>query len=35
MAKAIIWINIDAELRKLREQTRLDTSVVLALNDEC
>ncbi len=35
MAKAASWIEIDAEERKLGEQTGLDTPVVLALNDEC
>ncbi len=35
MAKAASWTNIDAEARKLGEQTGLDTPVVLALNDEC
>ena len=34
MAKAGYWANTDAELRKLGEQTGLDTLVVLALNDE-
>ena len=34
MAKAGIWAITDAELRKLGEQTGLDTLVVLALNDE-
>ncbi len=33
-AKAIIWVTTDAELRKLGEQTELDTLVVLAVNDE-
>ena len=33
MAKAVIWPNTDAEMRKLGEQTGLDTLVVLALND--
>ena len=32
MAKAGIWAITDAELRKLGEQTGLDTLVVLALN---
>ena len=35
MAKAASWTGIDAEARKLGEQTGLDTPVVLALNDEC
>ena len=35
MAKAASWTEIDAEARKLGEQTGLDTPVVLALNDEC
>ncbi len=35
MAKAASWTDIDAEERKLGEQTGLDTPVVLALNDEC
>ena len=34
MAKAILWSDTDAELRKLGEQTELDTLVVLAVNDE-
>ncbi len=34
-AKAASWTGIDAEARKLGEQTGLDTPVVLALNDEC
>ena len=33
MAKAGLWAVTDAELRKLGEQTGLDTLVVLALND--
>ena len=33
MAKAGDWTNTDAELRKLGEQTGLDTLVVLAIND--
>ena len=33
MAKAGHWPNTDAELRKLGEQTGLDTLVVLAVND--
>ena len=35
MAKAVFWTITDADLRKLGEQTGLDTPVVLALNDEC
>ena len=35
MAKADSWPKIDAEVRKHREQTGLDTLVVLALNDDC
>ena len=34
MAKAAIWFRSDAELRKLGEQTGLDTLVVLAVNYE-
>ena len=33
MAKAVFWPNTDAEMRKLGEQTGLDTLVVLAVND--
>ena len=33
MAKAAIWVDTDAEVRKRGEQTGLDTLVVLALND--
>ena len=33
MAKAGNWTKTDAELRKLGEQTGLDTLVVLAIND--
>ena len=33
MAKAGIWAITDAELRKLGEQTGLDTLVVRAVND--
>ncbi len=33
MAKASTWTNTDAQLRKLGEQTGLDTLVVLAVND--
>jgi hypothetical protein len=34
VAKAALWQIPDAELRKLGEQTGLDTLVVLAVNDE-
>ena len=34
MAKAVLWPSPDAELRKLGEQTGLDTLVVQAVNDE-
>ncbi len=34
MAKAAIWVDTDAEVRKLGEQTGLDTLVVHAVNDE-
>ena len=34
MAKAALWSITDADLRKLGEQTGLDTLVVLAVNDE-
>ncbi len=34
MAKAALWFSPDTELRKLGEQTGLDTLVVLAVNDE-
>ena len=34
MAKAASWTGIDADERKLGEQTGLDTPVVLAVNDE-
>ena len=34
MAKAALWSSADAELRKLGEQTELDTLVVLAVNDD-
>ena len=34
MAKAATWHITDAELRKLGEQTGLDTLVVLAVNDD-
>jgi hypothetical protein len=33
VAKATLWSVTDAEVRKLGEQTGLDTPVVLALND--
>ena len=35
MAKAASWTDIDAEERKLGEQTGLDTLVVHAVNDGC
>ena len=35
MAKAAIWLFIDAEARKHGDQTGLDTLVVHAVNDEC
>ena len=34
MAKATTWPVLDAEARKLGEQTGLDTPVVLAVNDD-
>ncbi len=34
MAKATVWVNTDAEVRKRGEQTELDTLVVHAVNDE-
>ena len=34
MAKAAIWNNTDAEVRKRGEHTGLDTLVVHAVNDE-
>ena len=34
MAKAGYWTVTDSDLRKLGEQTGLDTLVVLALNDD-
>ena len=34
MAKAAHWTVTDAEVRKLGEQTGLDTPVVLAVNSE-
>lgn len=33
MVKTVFWAIVDAEARKLGEQTGLDTLVVLALND--
>ena len=33
MAKATLWTVSDTEVRKLGEQTGLDTLVVLAVND--
>ena len=33
MAKADFWAGTDAEVRKLRERTGLDTLVVSAVND--
>ena len=33
MAKATVWLNTDAEVRKRGEQTGLDTLVVHAVND--
>ena len=35
MAKATLWANTDAEVRKRGERTGLDTPVVHAVNDEC
>ena len=35
MAKAASWAVSDAHIRKLGEQTGLDTLVVLAVNDGC
>ena len=35
VAKAAIWLLIDAEARKHGDQTGLDTLVVHAVNDEC
>ena len=35
MAKAALWTDTDAEVRKRGEQTGLDTLVVHAVNDEC
>ena len=34
MAKAVSWLVTDAQVRKLGEQTGLDTPVVLAVNDD-
>ena len=34
MVKAVLWTKTDAEIRKLGEQTGLDTLVVLAVNDD-
>ena len=34
MAKATLWANTDAEVRKRGEQTGLDTLVVHAVNDD-
>ncbi len=34
MAKAPLWTDTDAEVRKRGEQTGLDTLVVHAVNDE-
>jgi hypothetical protein len=34
MAKAALWPDTDAEVRKRGEQTGLDTMVVHAVNDE-
>ena len=34
MAKADFWAFTDAKVRKLGEQTGLDTPVVLAVNDD-
>ena len=33
VAKATLWTNTDAEVRKRGERTGLDTPVVLAVND--
>ena len=35
MAKAALWSETDAEVRKRGDQTGLDTLVVHAVNDEC
>ena len=34
MMKIVYWTATDAEVRKLGEQTGLDTLVVLAVNDD-
>ena len=34
MAKAALWADTDAEMRKREEQTGLDTLVVHAVNDD-
>ena len=34
MAKAVFWVDTDAEGRRRGEQTGLDTLVVHAVNDE-
>ena len=34
IGKPAYWTNTDAEVRKLGEQTGLDTLVVLAVNDD-
>ena len=34
MAKAVPWVDTDAQARKRGEQTGLDTLVVHAVNDE-
>jgi hypothetical protein len=34
MTKVALWTDTDAEVRKLGEQTGLDTLVVLAVNDD-
>ena len=34
MAKAVLWADTDAEVRKLGERTGLDTLVVHAVNDD-
>ncbi len=35
MAKAALWMDTDAEIRKHGDQTGLDTLVVHAVNDGC
>ena len=35
MAKAALWSETDADVRKRGDQTGLDTLVVHAVNDEC